>query len=135
MKSTKRKDHEPPYVTAKLGWRYHHLGIPTRERRPGEVHLPHLKMHLSGFSTSPFGVEWMRFDDDCPYAEIVKTVPHVAFEVDDLDRELQKCGLEILCKPGVPSQGVRAAMVLHDGAPVELIEFNGRGGPGNGSAT
>jgi hypothetical protein len=126
MKSSKRKDHEPPYVTAKLGWRYHHLGIPTREHRPGEMHLPHLKMHLSGFSTSPFGIEWMRFDDDCPYAEIVKTVPHVAFEVDDLDRELAECGLAVLCPPGAPSQGVRAAMVLHDGAPVELIEFKGR---------
>jgi hypothetical protein len=126
MKNIKRKDHEPPYVAAKLGWRYHHLGIPTKERKPGEIHLPHLKMHVSGFRTSPFGVEWMRFDDDCPFTEIVKTVPHVAFAVDDLDRELAACGLEVLCPPGAPSQGVRAAMVLHDGAPIELIEFKRR---------
>jgi hypothetical protein len=127
MKNPKRKDHEPPYVTAKLGWRYHHLGIPTKEARPEEVHLPRLKIHVSGFRTSPFGVEWMRFDDDCPIVDLVKTVPHVAFEVDDLDRELAGCGLEILCPPGAPSAGVRAAMVLHDGAPVELIEFQHRG--------
>lgn len=126
MKNIKRKDHEPPYVTAARGWRYHHLGIPTKEVRPGEVHLPHLKLHVSGFSTSPFGVEWMRFDDDCPFAAVVKTVPHVAFAVDDLDRELEACGLEILCPPGAPSEGVRAAMVLHDGAPIELIEFKRR---------
>jgi hypothetical protein len=126
MKSIKRNDHEPPYVAAERGWRYHHLGIPTKEARRGEVHLPHLKIHVSGFGTSPFGVEWMRFDDDCPIAEIVKTVPHVAFAVDDLDRELKECGLEILCPPGAPSKGVRAAMVLHDGAPIELIEFKGR---------
>jgi hypothetical protein len=126
MKNVKRKDHEPPYVAARRGWRYHHLGIPTKEARPGEVHLPKLKMHVSGFSTSPFGVEWMRFDDDCPFAEVVKTVPHVAFEVDDLDRELAECGLEVLCPPGAPSEGVRATMVLHDGAPIELIEFKRR---------
>ena len=126
MKNIKRKDHELPYVAAKLGWRYHHLGIPTKEQRPGEVHLPLLKIHVSGFSTSPFGVEWMRFDDDCPIAEIVKTVPHVAFAVDDLDCELKECGLEVLCPPGAPSEGVRAALVLHDGAPIELIEFKGR---------
>jgi len=126
MERIRRKDHEPPQVTAKLGWRYHHLGIPTHVSRPGEVHLPHLKIHVSGFSTSPFGIEWMRFDDDCPIPELVRTVPHVAFEVDDLDRELKECGLEVLCAPGAPSQGVRAAMVVHDGAPVELIEFSGK---------
>ena len=123
MKMTSRKDHEPPYVTAKLGWRYHHLGIPTKIPHPGEEHLPHLKIHVRGFSTSPFGIEWMRFDDDCQISELVRTVPHIAFEVDDLDKELSECGLEILCPPGAPSAGVRAAMVLHDGAPVELIEF------------
>jgi hypothetical protein len=123
MKIKTRKDHEPPHATAKLGWRYHHLGIPTGEARPGEIHLPQLKIHVSGFSTSPFGIEWMRFDDDCPIDERVRTIAHIAFEVDDLDKELKDCGLEILCPPGAPSAGVRAAMVLHNGAPIELIEF------------
>lgn len=133
MKNTKREDHEPPHVTAKLGWRYHHLGIPTKEPRQGETYLPHLKFHVSGFNSSPFGIEWMRFDDDCPVKDLIKTVPHIAFEVDDLDRELQACGLEVLCEPGTPSQGVRAAMVLHDGAPIELIEFKERGSPAGGA--
>ncbi len=123
MKPVRRQDHEPPHVTAKLGWRYHHLGIPTEVPHRGETHLRHLKIHVRGFRSSPFGIEWMRFDEGCPVPEVVRTLPHVAFEVDDLDRELAACGLEILCPPGAPSQGVRAAMVLHDGAPVELIEF------------
>ena len=120
-----RKDHEPPFVTEKLGWKYHHLGIPTKEIHPGEVYLPHLKFHVAGFSTSPFGIEWMRFDADCGLHDIIKTIPHIAFEVDDLDRELARCGCAIICQPGTPSQGVRAAMILHNGAPVELIEFRG----------
>jgi hypothetical protein len=123
IKRTKRKDHEPPYATARLGWRYHHLGIPTKRPHPQEQYLPHLQIHVRGFRTSPFGVEWMRFDDDCPFCEIVRTVPHVAFAVDDLDKELRECGLKVLCPPGSPSGGVRAAMVVHDGAPIELIEF------------
>lgn len=127
MQRSKRKDHEPPLVTARLGWRYHHLGIPTKTPLPGETHLPHLKIHVSGFRSSPFGIEWMRFDDDCPICEIVRTVPHIAFEVDDLDKELKECGLPVLCEPDVPSAGVRAAMVLHDGAPIELIEFRRKG--------
>ncbi len=118
-----RRDNEPPPIVAKLGWKYHHVGIPTTEIHPGERYLPHLKFYVAGFSTSPFGIEWMRFDDDCEIPEIIKTVPHVAFEVDNLDKELQDSDFEIICQPGVPSDGVRTAMILHNGAPVELIEF------------
>ena len=69
--------------------RFHHVGIPTSERRPGERHLPEFGMYVSGYEESPFRVEWMRFEADCPLPELVKTVPHVAFEVDDLEAELE----------------------------------------------
>jgi hypothetical protein len=117
----KRQDHEPPPTIAKDGWRYHHLGIPTDIPRSGERYLEHLKIHVSGFNTSPYGIEWMRFDPDCPISELVRTVPHIAFEVDDLDSALE--GKDILSPPGSPSKGVRAAMIVHNGAPIELIEF------------
>jgi hypothetical protein len=116
-----RKDHEPPQVVAKNGWRYHHLGIPTDIPRPGERYLEHLKVHVSGFDTSPYGIEWMRFDPDCPVSELIRTVPHIAFEVDDLDSALQ--GKNVLSPPGSPSHGVRTAMIVDNGAPVEVIEF------------
>jgi hypothetical protein len=63
----------------------------------------------------------MRFDADAPYPEIVKTLPHVAFEVDDLAAALE--GKEILTPPNSPSKGVTVAMILDHGAPVELLEF------------
>jgi hypothetical protein len=116
-----RKDHEPPAAVAEKGWRYHHLGIPTEAPHAGEVHLPHLKLWVSGFESSPFGIQWMRFDADAPYPEIVKTVPHIAFEVDDIAAALK--GQEILIQPNSPSDGVTVAMILSDGAPVELLEF------------
>lgn len=119
----KRLDHEPPEAVARRGWRYHHLGIPTTAPRPGEVHLPHLKIHVAGFDTSPFGIEWMRFDPDCEISELVRTVPHIAFEVDDLDAALAALG--ITAEITSPSEGVRVAMIVDDGAPVELIEFGG----------
>jgi len=115
-----RKDHEPPAVLSR-GWRYHHLGIPTDEPRPGERYLEQLGMHVSGFETSPYGVEWMRFEPDSPISELVRTVPHVAFEVDDLDAEIE--GKELLGELSEPSEGVRVAMIVHNGAPVELLEF------------
>jgi hypothetical protein len=117
----RRRDHEPPAAVAERGWRYHHLGIPCENPRPGERHLEHLKIHVAGFETSPYGIEWMRFEPSCPVSELVRTVPHIAFEVDDLDEALR--GKEILSPPSSPSDGVRVAMIVHDGAPVELLEF------------
>jgi hypothetical protein len=124
MEKIKRKDDELPFVIEKLGWKYHHLGIPTKESLPGERYLPHLKIHVSGFDASPFGIEWMRFEDGCPISELIKTIPHIAFEVDDLDKELREHDFEIISAPGAPSAGVRAAMIKHNGAPIELIEFS-----------
>jgi hypothetical protein len=119
--SVHRQGHEPPPVISRLGWRYHHIGIPTAAPRPNEKHLDAFGLHVSGFSSSPFGVEWMRYSADSPLHPIIKTIPHVAFEVDDLDAALE--GQEIIHPPGSPSAGVRAAMILVDGAPVELIWF------------
>ena len=116
-----RQDHEPPLATRR-GWRYHHVGIPTTEVRPNETHIEKLGMHVSGFSTSPFGIEWMRFDADSPIDELIQRVPHVAFEVDDLDAAV--VGLELIGDISSPSKGVRVAMIIDDGAPVELIEFS-----------
>ncbi len=118
----KRKDHEQPPVITRKGWKFHHLGIPTTTLRAGEKVIPHLKIAVSGFERSPYGVEWMRFEPGCEIHELVRTVPHLAFEVQDLDRALK--GLMLLGEIGSPSPGVRAAMIVDDGAPIELIEFS-----------
>jgi len=101
--------------------RYHHIGIPTADVRPGERHLPAFGIHVSGYETSAYGIEWMRFDDDSPLPLLVRTVPHVAFEVDDLDGAI--AGKDILIEPNSPSDGVRVAFIVENGAPVEFLEF------------
>jgi hypothetical protein len=88
-----------------MGLEFHHIGIPTSEKMPGEKYLPHLKFYTSGFEQSPFGIEWMRFEDDCPLHELIKTVPHVAFEVENLDNELKRNNFKILSKPNAPIGG------------------------------
>jgi hypothetical protein len=118
----KRMDHEPPPAIARKGWRYHHLGIPTSIPHPNEKYIPHLKIYVSGFDSSPYGIEWMRFDPDCQISELIKTVPHIAFEVDDLDAAI--VDLTLIGEVTSPSEGVRVAMIVDDGAPIELIEFS-----------
>ncbi len=118
-----RVENDLPESVVKWGWKYHHLGIPTILKMPDEQYIPHLKFYVSGFSSSPFGIEWMRFDEDCPLDKLIQTVPHLAFEVADLDHELTLHNLKVITGINSPARGIRVAMIEHNGAPVELIEF------------
>lgn len=118
-----RLEHELAASIDKWGWKYHHLGIPTNLKMPNEKYIPHFKFYVSGFSTSPFGVEWMRFEPDSPFDKLIQTVPHIAFEVQNLDYELANRDFNIIVKPNPSSEGIRVAMIEHNGAPIELIEF------------
>ncbi len=106
------------------GMQYHHVGIPTTIPRPGEVHVPHLKLYVVPYDTNPYGIEWIRFEPDADTPEIVKTIPHVAFVVDNLEAAI--AGQDLLIPPTSPSDGVRVAFVRVNGAPVEFLEFADR---------
>jgi len=117
-----RGDNAPPAVTALEGWRYHHIGIPTERPRPGERYIEEYGMYVSGFEQSPYGIEWMRFEKDSPVHELVRKMPHIAFTVPDLEAALE--GRELLGEIDSPSPGLRVAMIVSDGAPVELMQFS-----------
>jgi hypothetical protein len=85
-------------------------------------------MHVSGFQRSPFGIEWMRFDAHSPISHLIQTVPHLAFEVDDLNHALE--GKEVLLAPTELYPGARVAMIVSDGAPVEILQFDQHTEPG-----
>ena len=66
--------------------KFNHVGIPTTTRFEGEIDLPHLRVTVSDHQSNPFGIQWMRYWEDAPVPDLVKTVAHVAFEVDDLEQ-------------------------------------------------
>ncbi|PNK59564.1 VOC family protein [Psychrobacter sp. FDAARGOS_221] len=101
--------------------KFNHIGIPTQERFEGEIDLPHLKMTVSDHENNPYGIQWQRYWDDAPYPDIVKTIPHVAFVVDDLQKELE--GKKIIIEPNSPSDGLIVAFVEVNGAPIELMQY------------
>jgi len=74
--------------------KYNHIGIPTTSTFAGEIPLPHLKVTVSDHQNNPFGIQWQRYWDGAPVPDLVKTVPHVAFEVD--------CGFHA-CRPVIPA--------------------------------
>ena len=100
---------------------YHHIGIPTQIEHENETYLKEFKMYVSGYETSPYGVEWMRFEPGCPLPDIVQKIPHVAFEVENLDDEIRD--REIIIAPNSPSEGIKVAFIIDNGAPIELLEF------------
>ena len=102
---------KPPVASTR---RYHHIGIPTTERREGERLIKHYATFVSGYETSAYGIEWMRFEPEAPVPELVRTVPHVAFEVDDLSAEI--AGKEILIAPNSPLPSVTVAFIVENGA-------------------
>jgi hypothetical protein len=118
-----RKENEQPLATSEWGWRYHHLGVPTNKPIKDEIYLEQFKVYVSGFDTSPYGIEWMRYEPDSPIDELIKSFPHIAFEVDNIESELQKHDLKIITPLNYPAEGIRVAMIIHNGAPIELIEF------------
>ena len=102
--------------------KFNHIGIPTAGSFDGEIPLPHLKMTVSDHQGNPFGIQWQRYWDDAPYPDLVKTVPHVAFEVDDLTAALKD--QHVIIEPNSPSRGVLVAFIEVSGAPVELMQID-----------
>lgn len=102
--------------------KFNHVGIPTTERFDGEIDLPQLKMTVSDHENNPFGIQWQRYWKDAPYPEIVKSIPHVAFEVDNLNEAIK--GHKIIIEPNSPSAGLMVAFIEINGAPVELMQYD-----------
>ena len=107
--------------------KFNHIGIPTVSSFDGEIPLPHLKVTVSDHLNNPFGIQWQRYWEDAPYPDLVKTVAHVAFEVDDLELALR--GQEVIIPPNRPSAGVIVAFIEVNGAPVELMQIDHQARP------
>jgi hypothetical protein len=105
-------------------FRYHHLGIPARIKVSGMVEIRHLKIHATDHESNPFGIQWMLYGKDCKVPDLVRKVPHAAFEVDDLKTALK--GRKVIIKPNSPSPGVLVAFIEEAGAPVELLQFTNK---------
>jgi len=100
--------------------KYHHLGIPTNKPIDGEVYLKDYHVYHFGYEQSNYGIEWMRYEPECTIPEIVKTLPHVAFEVDDIYEAIK--GKKVIIEPNSPSEGNVVAFIEENGAPIEFIQ-------------
>lgn len=98
---------------------YHHLGIPTNIIQPDERYSEKFKMYTSDHK-GHFKVQFHRIADDSPLHPVIKSLPHIAFQVEDLSEALKD--KEILLEPYEPIAGYRVAIINDGGVPVEFVE-------------
>ena len=101
---------------------FSHIGIPTTEEKNWDGYYKPGKIHYTDFNNDEYGIEWVKFDADSPMPEMMRTIPHVAYLVDNIEEALS--GREILVETFSPGEGVRVAFIAHNGSPVEFMEIS-----------
>ena len=99
---------------------FHHIGIPTTEIQPDEKYSSTFKMYTSGGQNSEYRIQYHRFEEDSPLHPLIKSKPHVAFKVDNLEKAIEN--KEVILSPYEPFLGFKVAMIVECGMPIELIE-------------
>lgn len=102
-----------------IRYEFHHLGIPTQEPREGEQFSQAAGMFTTD-NGGRFRIQWHRFLPGSPLHPLIRTVPHPAFKVADLQAAIE--GETLLLGPYEPIDGYRVAIIDDAGVPVELIE-------------
>jgi len=99
---------------------FDHVGVPTSEKQPGEMHVPATKVWVTDPARHPHKIEFLRFEPDSPVEGPVRDLPHMAFRVDNLDQLIQ--GEEILLGPFQATDTLRVVFIRKDGAVFEFME-------------
>jgi len=101
--------------------KFHHMGLPTDEVQPNETYVPATKVWVTEVDAHPYKVEFLRYESDSPVTGPLRDLPHIAFETDDIHRELE--GQEVIQEPFVPMEGLTVAFIVKDGAVFEFMQF------------
>ena len=102
--------------------KFHHVGLVTQTPVPGEMYFESLKVWGTSPDADPNRVEWVRFAPDSPLAHTpVAKMPHVSWQVDDLDQALK--GKQVVVGPLQVGENIRIAYFMMDGALIEYLEI------------
>lgn len=101
--------------------KFHHIGLPTQEKQPGEVYVEDTKVWVTNPDDHPYRVEYLRFEPDSSVTGPLRDMAHVAFEVDDLAAALE--GEEVILEPFEPLEGLTVAFIMKDGAVFEFMKY------------
>lgn len=106
-------------MKANVSYIFHHFGIPVQDGVHDGTYSANAGMYTTD-NPGKFRVQWHRFTDDSPLHPLLKTVPHVAFKVDDLQQAID--GEEVILGPYEPIDDYFVAVINDSGVPIELIQ-------------
>ena len=99
-----------------------HIGIPVQKQGSGEVYTEGMQVYLTDFTKSPNKIEFLRFDKDSWMPEKIQTLAHIAYEVDNLDGELENA--KVLLPKTIVNEHLTIAFIEEEGIALELMQFN-----------
>ncbi len=99
---------------------FDHIGVPAPSRRDGMRYLESKRLWLTSPADHPYRVEWLWYEPESLEAELVRTVPHVAYLVASLEEAM--AGERVIVEPFDVFGEVRVGFVEADGAPVEFVQ-------------
>lgn len=97
-----------------------HIGVINHKERENENYAEGLKVFITDPEESEFKYEYLRFDEDSPMHEAIRTNPHVAFKVDDMTRYLHEN--EVLMEPFMAGENLKIAFIMKDGMVLEIMQ-------------
>ena len=100
--------------------KFHHVGVPSKAKHPGETYLEGGKVHITDPAKHPYGFEYLRFEAGSPLPKELQTMSHVAFEVASLEAALK--GEKVILPPFDATPRLRVAFIMKDGVLVEVMQ-------------
>lgn len=100
-------------------YEFHHLGIPVQGSEDQGVFSEVAGMYTTD-NPGKFRIQWHRFTENSTLHPLIKTVPHVAFRVDNLSEAIK--GESLLLGPYEPIDDYFVAIINDSGVPVEFIQ-------------
>ena len=102
--------------------KFYHIGVVTTEKQPNERWVEATRVWVTSPREHPYNVEFLRFESDSPVTGPLRTDPHVAYRVDDVEQAV--VGHEVLLEPFDVGNGfLRVAFVDVGGALVEFMQY------------
>jgi hypothetical protein len=103
--------------------RFDHIGIVTEQKQPRESWVEATRVWVTNPREHPYNIEFIRFEPDSPVTGPLRTEPHVAYRVDDLEAAME--GHDVVLEPfDASGKGfVMVAFVNVGGALVEFMQY------------
>jgi hypothetical protein len=101
---------------------YHHTGVVTDQKQPGEVYVEATKVWVTNPEDHPYLIEFLRFEPDTPVEPPVSDHCHTAYSVDDLEAAIE--GKNVVLGPFDALDGLRVVFIEENGAVIEYMQFS-----------